>query len=64
MKLPLHTGEAIKHKAIFMVTYCRQGTSIGVLPLWVWWAQCGTLTGDYQRFGAFTDIFTPEHTDN
>jgi len=33
-----------------MVTYCRQGTSVGVLPLWVWWAQCGTLTADYQPF--------------
>ena len=36
--------------AIFMVTYCRQGISVGVLPLWVWWAQCGTLTSDYQPF--------------
>ncbi|MEI3073818.1 MAG: hypothetical protein V8T40_05630 [Phocaeicola vulgatus] len=47
-----------------MVTYCRQGTSVGILPLWVWWSQCGTLTAITYRFGAFIDIFTPEHTDN
>ena len=65
VKLPLHRWSNKAHKAVFMVTtagkvhlleFCRYGYGN--------WRNVVHWPAITNRFGAFTDIFTPEHTDN